>query len=84
MKRFCIAILGATGSIGRDVTHWLGAAGYTLRLGARQTEVLLGPVHIISMCPAMRRYGICCNKHRPAQGAGPQYSRPACCRSWPI
>ncbi|MBG6241684.1 MAG: Saccharopine dehydrogenase [Candidatus Symbiopectobacterium sp. Dall1.0] len=40
MKRFCIAILGATGSIGREVTHWLGAAGYSLRLGARQSEAL--------------------------------------------
>ncbi|MCW2485251.1 saccharopine dehydrogenase NADP-binding domain-containing protein [Candidatus Symbiopectobacterium sp. NZEC127] len=40
MKRYCIAILGATGSIGREVTCWLGAAGYTLRLGARQPEAL--------------------------------------------
>lgn len=40
MRRHCIAILGATGSIGREVTRWLGAAGYRLRLGARQPAAL--------------------------------------------
>lgn len=40
MKRYGIAVLGATGSIGREVTRWLGAAGYRLRLGARQSTAL--------------------------------------------
>lgn len=35
-----IAVLGATGGIGRDVAQWLAQSGYRLRVGARQPVTL--------------------------------------------
>lgn len=40
MNNNIIAVLGATGGAGRDVSRWLAQAGFALRLGGRRREPL--------------------------------------------